>query len=29
MFGDAKVTDIVEIQPPAKAHPEDDDVIPF
>jgi hypothetical protein len=29
MFGDAKVTDIVEIQPPAKAHPNDDDILPF
>jgi hypothetical protein len=29
LFGDAKVTDIVEIQPPAKAHPNDDDVLPF
>ena len=29
MFGDAKVTDIVEIQPPAKAQPNDDDIIPF
>ena len=29
LFGDAKVTDIVEIQPPAKAHPNDDDILPF
>jgi DNA polymerase III alpha subunit (gram-positive type) len=29
VFGDAKVTDIVEIQPPLKAHPNDDDVLPF
>ena len=29
LFGDAKVTDIVEIQPPAKAHPNDDEFLPF
>jgi hypothetical protein len=29
LFGDAKVTDIVEIAPPAKAHPNDDDILPF
>jgi hypothetical protein len=29
VFGDAKVTDIVEIQPPPKAHPNDDDILPF
>jgi hypothetical protein len=29
VFGDARVTDITEIAPPAKAHPNDDEFLPF